>query len=130
MSGYGKFRHPLSRVRGLGSAKSGVEHWWLQRLTAVALIPLVLIFVAFLIKLIGDPRAEAAAFIGQPFPAIVTVSLVVALFWHLKLGGQVIIEDYIHHEGTKTALVILLTLVCGILGLACVLSVLRLVAGA
>jgi len=124
-----KFRAPLARVRGLGAAKSGVEHWWLQRLTAVALIPLVLVFAIFAIQLVGDTYQTAADFLGRPIPAAIGMLLVVALFWHLKLGGQVVIEDYVHNEGLKTASVVLLTFVCIALGLACLLSLLRLVVG-
>lgn len=123
-----KFRSPLSRARGLGAAKSGTEHFWLQRLTALALIPLVFTFVVFVIQLTGDPQTEVASFIGRPFPAAITMLLVIALFWHFKLGGQVILEDYVHHEPSKLLCVALLNFFCFGLGLASVLAVVRLVA--
>ena len=125
-----RFRSPLARVRGLGAAKSGVEHWWLQRLTALALVPLVIVFAIMAIKLTGDPHAEVAAFLGQPVPGAITILLVTAVAWHLRLGGQVIIEDYVHHEGWKLASLVLLTFACFAVGLACVLAVLKLVVGA
>lgn len=123
----GNYRSPLARVRGLGAARSGVEHWWLQRASAVALVPLVVVFVAFAISLTGASHAEVAAFLGRPLPACITILLLVAAFWHLKLGGQVIIEDYVGHEGVRLGCVLALTFATFAIGLACILAVLRLV---
>lgn len=95
---------PLARIRGLGSAKSGTHHWWMQRVTAVALVPLTLWFVVAMIKLTGADHAVAAAWIRSPFNAIVLLLLIVATFHHMQLGLQVVIEDYVHHHGAKLAL--------------------------
>ena len=121
-------RTPLGRVRGLGSAKGGTEHWWAQRLTAVALVPLTFLFVAlvFAFVALGDDHARAAALMGNPLVAIVMLLFIVAGFYHMKLGMQVVIEDYIHHEGIKTASVLLVLLGSFALGTACVLAVLKL----
>jgi succinate dehydrogenase / fumarate reductase membrane anchor subunit len=89
-------RTPLARVRGLGSAKSGVEHWWLQRLTAVANIPLVLFLIVFVLMHLGSTRAEVIASVGRPFIAIALLLAFLSVLWHMRLGMQVIIEDYVH----------------------------------
>lgn len=96
-------RTPLARVRGLGSAKSGTEHWWLQRLTAIAAIPLVVIATAFFICNIGASRAEVVASFHNPFVAGVFALTVVTLLWHMRLGMQVIVEDYVHGPAAKLA---------------------------
>jgi succinate dehydrogenase / fumarate reductase membrane anchor subunit len=120
-------RSPLGRVRGLGSAREGVGHWWAQRMTALALAPLALWFVAALIGLTGADHGTARAWIGAPVPASLLVLLIVASFYHGALGMQAIIEDYIHHEGAKlTALIAVngLSLVLGLTGVLAVLTVL------
>ncbi|MGE4220838.1 MAG: succinate dehydrogenase, hydrophobic membrane anchor protein [Alphaproteobacteria bacterium] len=94
-------RTPIGRVRGLGSAKAGTEHWWMQRMTAVALLPLSAWFVISMICLAGAPYAEAAAWLARPLNAVLALLTVVATFHHLQLGLQVVIEDYVHHEGVK-----------------------------
>jgi succinate dehydrogenase / fumarate reductase membrane anchor subunit len=118
------FRTPLGKARGLGSAKEGVQHWWVQRVTAVALIPLVVLFVSFVIMLANEPYGTVSAFLGKPFVAAVTILLVVALFWHLRLGLQVVIEDYVHTEWTKLISLLAMTFATIIVGLACVFAVL------
>lgn len=89
-------RTPLGRVRGLGSAKDGVHHWWMQRLTAIALVPLSLYFVYLLIGMVGADQTAVRAVIAQPMNAALLAAFVIALFWHAQLGLQVVIEDYIH----------------------------------
>ena len=89
-------RSDLGKVKGLGAAKEGVGHWRLQRLTALALLPLGLWFVATLLGLIGAPHAVVVAWIGQGHVTVLLLALVIALFWHLQLGLQVVIEDYLH----------------------------------
>ena len=89
-------RSDLGRVKGLGSAKEGLGHWRLQRLTAIALIPLTLWFVTSLMSLVTAPHAAAIAWIAKPYVTVLLLALVLALFWHLKLGLQVVIEDYVH----------------------------------
>jgi succinate dehydrogenase / fumarate reductase membrane anchor subunit len=122
-------RSPLGRVRGLGSAREGVGHWWAQRMTSLALIPLALWFVASLVTLTGADHATARDWIGAPVPAALLVLLIVAAFYHGALGFQVIIEDYVHHEGAKLAALIAVNGLSLLLGLAGVLSVLMVLFG-
>lgn len=101
MSNNNSLRSPLGRARGLGSAKSGVEHWWGQRVTAVALVPLVIWLVFSLVCVVTAENADIAAWVAQPFNAVLLLLTLVALFHHSQLGCQVVIEDYVHHEGLK-----------------------------
>ncbi|MFK7957781.1 MAG: succinate dehydrogenase, hydrophobic membrane anchor protein [Lysobacterales bacterium] len=89
--------HPLARVIGTGSAKSGVEHWWLQRLTAIALVPLTLWVVVLLLKTATVDYASATAVVANPISAALLIMWVVAMLWHAQLGLQVVVEDYIHN---------------------------------
>lgn len=100
------YRTPLSRVTGLGSAKEGTGHFWLQRMTAVANIPLTLFFVWLVISLIGADRAQMLATFANPIVAALTILMVLSAAIHMKLGVQVVIEDYVHNEGLKIALVL------------------------
>jgi succinate dehydrogenase / fumarate reductase membrane anchor subunit len=97
-------RTPLARVRGLGSAKSGTEHWWHMRLTSVAAIPLTLFLVAFVLMNLGDTRSELIAAIRHPAVAITLALAVLILAWHMHLGMQVIVEDYVHGWARLAAL--------------------------
>lgn len=117
-------RTPMARVRGLGSAKDGTGHWWAQRLTALALIPLTIWFVASVIATVGADFAAMRAWVGSPVVAGLLVLLIVATFYHGYLGLQVVVEDYIHHEGVKIATIIALKGLSILLGLAGVLAVL------
>jgi succinate dehydrogenase / fumarate reductase membrane anchor subunit len=90
------YRTPLGRVRGLGSAKEGVAHWWAQRLTALALIPLTLWFVISVVQMIGADPPQVVEWIGSPVTAILLIVLIGATFHHAQLGVQVVIEDYVH----------------------------------
>src|SRR5271166_6333919 len=110
MAEHDSLRSPLGRVVGLGSAKEGVEHWWMQRLTAVALIPLALWFVISLIAHLGGDLGSAVAWIGAPVPAILMILLLGATFYHAALGVQVVIEDYVHEEWLKLASLVALRL--------------------
>ncbi len=94
-------RTPLGKVRGLGSAKEGTGHFWYQRLSAVALVPLALFFIGLVISLHGASYAEARAALSHPFTAIVMALFVVSGVYHMRLGMQVVIEDYVHGEGMK-----------------------------
>jgi succinate dehydrogenase / fumarate reductase membrane anchor subunit len=116
----------LGQARGLGSAKSGVAHWWTQRVTAVALVPLSLWFVFSVVAMGAIPRADALAWVHHPVNTVLMICLIVALFHHMQLGLQVVIEDYIHTEGTRVAVVLLMKAVTVLLGLAALISVLRL----
>jgi succinate dehydrogenase / fumarate reductase membrane anchor subunit len=124
-----RLRSPLGRALGLGSAKEGVEHWWMQRMTAVALVPLALWFVAALIGHVGADHAAAAAWLRSPLTAVAMILLVVATFVHTALGLQVVIEDYVHHEATKIASLVLVRLACWALGAAALFAVLRVAFG-
>lgn len=97
---------PLSRVLGLGSAKEGVEHWWWQRLTALALVPLGIWFVVVAISMVGADYATARTWIAQPVNMVLLIAFVAALLHHGQLGLQVVIEDYVHREAWKLALLL------------------------
>ena len=119
-----RMRSPLGRAIGLGSAKEGVEHWWLQRITAVALVPLSLWFVIAIIRLVGADSDGVRDWVGNPLPAIMLVLLLIATFYHAALGLQVVIEDYIHAELTKLGLVVIVRLGCLALAVAGMFAVL------
>ena len=120
------YRSPLGRARGLGSAKEGVQHWWAQRLTALALVPLAVWFVVSVIVLQGATQAELAAWLSSPFQAGLMILFIVATFWHAALGLQVVIEDYVHREGGKLLLIVLVKGLCALLAIAGVLAVVKL----
>ncbi|MDW3206303.1 MAG: succinate dehydrogenase, hydrophobic membrane anchor protein [Alphaproteobacteria bacterium] len=109
-------KSPLGKVRGLGSAKDGTHHWWAQRVTAVALVPLTLWFVYAALSLAGSDFATASAWLASPFNAIAMLLLIIATFHHLHLGLQVVVEDYVHAEGTKIA--VMLAIKLGVFALA------------
>ena len=95
----------LRRAIGLGSARSGVAHWWLQRATAAALVPLVVWFLATLVAHASDSHAVLTAWLARPLTAVLMILLLMALFQHLRLGLQVVAEDYIHVDRVKFAVV-------------------------
>ena len=98
MSGNDRFRTPLKNARGLGTAKTGTEHFVHQRLTATALVFLGLWFVWFVISLVGSDYASAVQAVSRPWNVIALVGFLSAMFWHAQLGLQVVLEDYIHHS--------------------------------
>ena len=100
-------RSPLGRVLGFGAAKEGVGHWWVQRVTAVALIPLTLWFVVALLGKSLQSYEAMRGWLGQPWVAVLTILLITTLAWHSKLGVEVVIEDYVHGKGSKTTLLLL-----------------------
>ncbi|MBO6554053.1 MAG: succinate dehydrogenase, hydrophobic membrane anchor protein [Roseitalea sp.] len=97
---------PFKRVEGLGSAKDGTEHFWRQRLTALANVPLIIAFVWIVVSLNGEDHATVAATFANPFVAVVMLLVIVSALYHAKLGMQVVIEDYIHGELAKYALLV------------------------
>ncbi|NIJ69685.1 succinate dehydrogenase, hydrophobic membrane anchor protein [Xanthomonas sp. 60] len=99
-----RYRTPLKNVRGLGAAKTGTEHFVMQRLTATALIVLALYFLVFLLSLIGADYVTATAAVAKPWNAILIVGFLVAMFWHAQIGLQVVLEDYVHNSLLALAL--------------------------
>jgi succinate dehydrogenase / fumarate reductase, membrane anchor subunit len=104
-----EMRTPLGRVRGLGSAKTGTEDFWHQRLPAMANIPLVISGVVIVISLVGRNHAAAAQILGSPLIAILMLLFIISVTYHMRIGMQVIIEDYVHEETSKIALIVLNT---------------------
>ena len=98
---------PLSRARGLGSAKHGLQHWWAQRVSAVARVPLTLWFVYSVVHLTGADQARVHDWLARPASAILMSLFIVAMFHHLALGLQTVIEDYVHREGVKLTALLL-----------------------
>jgi succinate dehydrogenase / fumarate reductase membrane anchor subunit len=94
-------RTPLARVRGLGSARSGTDHFWRQRLTAVANVPLVIAFVVIVASLFGRNHAAVAQILGSPLVAMIMLLFIASVTTHMRIGMQIIIEDYVHDDIPK-----------------------------
>jgi succinate dehydrogenase / fumarate reductase, membrane anchor subunit len=123
-------RSPLGRAIGLGSAKEGIEHWWRQRVSALALVPLTLWFVIAVIGLVGADHAAFVAWVRSPMPAVFLILLLVATFYHTALGLQVVIEDYIHGEITRLATLLVMRFLCIIFAVRGIFAVLKMALGA
>ncbi|SES36760.1 succinate dehydrogenase, hydrophobic membrane anchor protein [Rhizobium sp. NFR03] len=119
-------RTPLGKVRGLGSAKEGTDHFWRQRLTAVANVPLLTFFVIFIMTYAGAPHADVVAALANPFVAVVMALVVISALTHMRIGMQVIVEDYVHAEGIKIVLLMLNTFFAIAVGGLCLFAILKL----
>lgn len=118
-------RTPLSRVRGLGSARAGTENFWRERITSLALIPLAIAFVIVVIGLTAAPYEFVRAELARPFTALLMALFVLTGIVHMRAGMQVIIEDYVHTEGRKMALLVANTFFCAVLAAACLWALAR-----
>jgi succinate dehydrogenase / fumarate reductase membrane anchor subunit len=119
-------RSQLGRAKGLGAAHSGLHHWWAQRVTAIALLPLSLYFVYSVLALSGASHADMVAFMAAPWNVVLYLCLIFALFYHLSLGVQVVIEDYVNNEASRMGGILLVKGAIWFCALACAVSVLKL----
>lgn len=122
-------RTPLKQVRGWGSAKSGTHHWWMQRLTGIALVPLSLWMMLSIIHFIGSGYDAAYLFVQNTMNASLLFLFITTSFYHASLGGQTIIEDYVHHHFVKPCLLIVMKFALVILWTLSVLSILKITVG-
>jgi succinate dehydrogenase / fumarate reductase membrane anchor subunit len=118
-------RTPLARVKGLGASGHGVEHWWLHRMTAVSNIPLIVAFVIIVASLAWRSHAQAVALVSHPVVAILLVLCVVSVTNHMRLGMQIVIEDYVHDKGFKIAALIANNFFATVIAVVCLFSVLK-----
>ena len=118
-------RSPLGRVRGMGSAKSGTHHWWMQRVTSIALLPLTLWFVVSMISLAGASYLETLLWIAQPLNAVLMLVLIGLTFHHMAAGLQVVVEDYVRDEFKRIAIILVIKAASLLMALACSFAVLR-----
>jgi len=123
------YRSPLANAQGLGSAKSGTRHWWMQRVTAAALVPLTYVLIRFLDLSLNASFEETLAWVAAPFPGICLIAWIIAVFYHTALGLRVIVEDYIADEGMKIAAIWMLNLALLFLAITALTSVLRILIG-
>lgn len=124
-----QIRTPLARVRGLGSAKQGTDHFWRQRMTGVANLFLVIFAVCLALRLVGASYSQARELLSSPLVSVALGMLILSGVIHMRLGMQTVIEDYIHSEGLKIALLMLNTFFAIAVGATCVLAVLKLAFG-
>jgi succinate dehydrogenase membrane anchor subunit len=122
-------RSPLGRVLGTGAARSGVHHWWVQRLTSVALVPLSIWFVVSLLALPALDHATVSAWMGESWTALLLMLFVLLATWHSQLGVRVVVEDYVHTAGLKSVILVSVTFAHVLLGAAGVFAVLRVTLG-
>ncbi len=116
---------PLGRVRGLGSAKSGTEHFWMQRVTAIANVPLVIFLIIFIVSHLGAPRADMLASIGNPLVATPLALATVSILWHMRLGLQTVIEDYAQGSAAKLISLLINNFFTAGLGVAALYAILK-----
>jgi len=125
MTEHRDFRTPLARVRGLGASRSGTGHFWWQRLTAVANVPLTIAFVWILVSLLGRNQAAAQQILGTPLVAIIMLLFIGSITYHMRLGMQVVIEDYIHSEVLRPVCIMANTFFTAAVGLAGAYGILK-----
>ena len=126
MSDATSMKTPMKRVRGLGSAKTGTDHFWTQRLTAAATMLLALALVVVLVSTVGKDAVAARAVLAQPLVAVLLLLFIVSGIAHMRIGMQVIIEDYVHEEGAKVIALGLNTFFSAIIAVVCLFAVLKL----
>lgn len=119
-------RSGLGRARGLGSAKSGAAHWFAERVTSIALVPLTLWFVFSVFSLLGEPRAAVQAWAGHAMNATLLLALVIITFHHMAMGLQVVMEDYMHAERPRLLAILAMKAAAGLFALGGVLAVIKL----
>ena len=122
----GKMSTPLARVRGLGAARSGTRDFWRQRLTAVANVPLTIAFIVIVVALLGRNHAAVVQILGSPLVAIIMLLFIMSVTMHMRLGMQVIIEDYVHDEGAKFILIMANTFFTIAIALTSIYGILKL----
>ena len=123
------YRTPIAKVRGLGTARSGLQHWKMQRLTAIANVLLVLWFMFSAMALSGSGYEQVRAWLESPVTASLVVLLIISTFYHARLGLQIVVEDYVHHEGARIASLVAIALIVLALAVACIVAVLTVAVG-
>lgn len=118
-------RTPLRRAKGLGAAHHGVEHWWVHRMTAVSNIPLITAFIIIVASLAGRPYPEVIRIVSSPFVALLLVLCFVSVTNHMRLGMQIVIEDYVHDRGNKIVALIANNFFAVVIAAACLYAVLK-----
>ena len=116
---------PFARVRGLGTAHSGTEHFWMQRLTGIANLPLIIAFLVVIVSLVGSSQASVIATLSNPFVAMILLAALMSVLIHMRIGMQVIIEDYVHTELRKILLLMANTFFTLAIGIAAVYAILK-----
>jgi succinate dehydrogenase / fumarate reductase membrane anchor subunit len=118
-------RSQLSRARGMGAAKSGVHHWWAERVTALALVPLTIWFIYAVLHLLGASQVQVHRFVANPVNTVLLLAMVTMTFHHMQLGLQVVMEDYIANKKVQPIAILVNKAVALLLGLLCAVSILR-----
>jgi succinate dehydrogenase / fumarate reductase, membrane anchor subunit len=122
-------RTPLGRVKSLGSARSGTSDFFRQRITAVGMILLIVPAIVIIMKILGSNQATSSQILGNPLVAVIMILFIIASVWHMKIGMQVVLEDYIHDEKLKLALIIGNHFFCWSVGLASIYAIVKLSSG-